>query len=181
MSIAERLQCLSCTSTYALMDPRVDCGCGGLLSVERPAGFAHGIDVRIFDGRLGSRADVDRSGVWRFREAVLAVPETAIVTHPEGGTRLYERPALSSWAGVSRVAFKHEGENPTGSFKDRGMTVAVTQAVRLAQRLAERARVAEVSGGDHDPVRRVPGHVLQQPPNNRLLPSIPEGVVGLGQ
>jgi threonine synthase len=45
-----------------------------------------------------------------------------IVTHPEGGTRLYERQG---------IFFKHEGENPTGSFKDRGMTVAVTQAVRV--------------------------------------------------
>jgi len=131
MSAGERLQCLACAATYEVMDPRIDCGCGGLLSVERPDGFARALDVRTFDGRLGRRADVDRSGVWRFREAVLDVPEPAIVTHPEGGTRLYERAALSSWAGVARVAFKHEGENPTGSFKDRGMTVAVTQAVRL--------------------------------------------------
>jgi threonine synthase len=58
--------------------------------------------------------------VWRFREAVLDVDQ--VVTHPEGGTHLYERNGLF---------FKHEGENPTGSFKDRGMTVAVTQAVRL--------------------------------------------------
>ena len=131
MTIAERLQCLACASTYAILDPRIDCGCGGLLSVERAAGFMRGIETRRFDGRLGSRANVDRSGVWRFREAVMEVGEGAIVTHPEGGTRLYERQALSSWAGVGRVTFKHEGENPTGSFKDRGMTVAVTQAVRL--------------------------------------------------
>src|SRR5213078_3353091 len=51
--------------------------------------------------------------------------------HPEGNTRLYRRDELSRWAGVADLALKHEGENPTGSFKDRGMTVAVTQAVRL--------------------------------------------------
>jgi threonine synthase len=45
-----------------------------------------------------------------------------VITHPEGSTRLYERDG---------VFYKHEGENPTGSFKDRGMTVAVTQAVRI--------------------------------------------------
>jgi threonine synthase len=145
MSVAERLQCPSCSSTYAVTDPRIDCGCGGLLSLERPAGFARGLDVKAFDRRIGSRADVDRSGVWRFREAVLDVPETAIVTHPEGGTRLYERPALSRWAGVSRVSFKHEGENPTGSFKDRGMTVAVTQAVRLGARAVACASTGNTS------------------------------------
>src|SRR5204863_1515772 len=50
------------------------------------------------------------------------------------GTRLYRRPALSEWAGISALEFKHEGENPTGSFKDRGMTVAMTQAVRIGAR-----------------------------------------------
>jgi threonine synthase len=69
------------------------------------------------------------SGVWRFRELLLS-GRGALVSHPEGNTRLYRRDDLSRWAGVSDLALKHEGENPTGSFKDRGMTVAVTQAVR---------------------------------------------------
>ena len=101
MTNSERLQCLACASTYAILDPRIDCGCGGLLSVERAPGFARAIDPRTFDGRLSSRADVDRSGVWRFREAVMDLAAGDIVTHPEGGTRLYERPALSSWAASS--------------------------------------------------------------------------------
>jgi threonine synthase len=98
------------------MEIRYTCDCGGLLSVER-TGL---LDRDSFDDRLTSRADIDRSGVWRFREAVLNVDRA--ITHPEGGTRLYQRQGLF---------FKHEGENPTGSFKDRGMTVAVTQAVRV--------------------------------------------------
>src|SRR5256885_12237551 len=76
----------------------------------------------VFDQRRASRKPIDRSGVWRFREAVLDIEESQIVTHPEGATRMYEREG---------VFFKHEGENPTGSFKDRGMTVAMTQAVRV--------------------------------------------------
>jgi threonine synthase len=52
------------------------------------------------------------------------------VTHPEGNTALYRRDAVAAWTGVDDLALKHEGENPTGSFKDRGMTVAVTQALR---------------------------------------------------
>ena len=113
---AERLQCVTCPHTYDIMEVRYTCDCGGLLSVERP-GI---IDRDAFDDRRTSRADIDRSGVWRFREAVLNLDK--VVTHPEGGTRLYRRKGL---------LFKHEGENPTGSFKDRGMTVAVTQAVRV--------------------------------------------------
>jgi len=74
-----------------------------------------------FDKRRGSLKPIDRSGVWRFREYVLDIDESQIITHPEGATRMYERDG---------IFFKHEGENPTGSFKDRGMTVAITQAVR---------------------------------------------------
>jgi threonine synthase len=55
----------------------------------------------------------------------------AIVSHPEGNTPLLSRPAIDRFAGVEGLQVKHEGHNPTGSFKDRGMTVGVTQAVRL--------------------------------------------------
>ena len=89
----------------------------------------------LFDGRVGVRVDAPaamRSGVWRFREMVLpGVADTAIVTHPEGNTPLLARARVSQWAGVERLFLKHEGHNPTGSFKDRGMTVGVTQAKRI--------------------------------------------------
>ena len=112
-----RLDCITCHRTYDSNQVRYTCDCGGLLEVrhEKPS-----VDRALFDARRASRKTVDQSGVWRFREAVLDVDH--IITHPEGNTRLYER---------NGIFFKHEGENPTGSFKDRGMTVAVTQAVRL--------------------------------------------------
>jgi threonine synthase len=113
----EWLQCIACATRYDALEVRYTCdACGNLLSVERNAIS----DRNAFDDRLTSRANIDRSGVWRFREWVLNLDR--VVTHPEGATRLYERNGLF---------FKHEGENPTGSFKDRGMTVAVTQAVRV--------------------------------------------------
>jgi threonine synthase len=114
--MSEWLQCITCERRYDLMEVRYTCECGELLSIERD----HVIDRDAFDDRRTSRANIDRSGVWRFREGVLNLDR--VVTHPEGGTRLYER---------GGIYFKHEGENPTGSFKDRGMTVAVTQAVRV--------------------------------------------------
>ncbi|HKO01627.1 MAG TPA: pyridoxal-phosphate dependent enzyme, partial [Thermoanaerobaculia bacterium] len=131
----EWLECIACGAQFDALEVHYDCdGCGGLLSLERSAGWASGLGPTFFDARLASRADVDRSGVWRFREAVMNVADDAIVTHPEGGTNLYSRATLSAWGGVEALSFKHEGENPTGSFKDRGMTVAMTQAKRLGAR-----------------------------------------------
>jgi len=80
-----------------------------------------------FDDRLGSVDHPLRSGVWRFRELMPDFPDDVIVSKPEGNTNLYHDARLSDFAGVD-VWFKHEGENPTGSFKDRGMTVGMSHA-----------------------------------------------------
>jgi threonine synthase len=131
-SFHEWLQCIACSTRFDPLEVHYDCDqCGGLLSLERSEGWASGLGPAFFDTRLTSRDDVDRSGVWRFREAVMSVDDDAIVTHPEGGTHLYSRPSLSKWGDVKALSFKHEGENPTGSFKDRGMTAATTQARRV--------------------------------------------------
>jgi len=130
--MSEWLQCVGCGRRFASSDVRYTCECGELLSVERDAMPKR----EIFDARLSSRRAIDRSGVWRFREAVLDVDENEIVTHPEGATRLYER---------GGIFFKHEGENPTGSFKDRGMTVAMTQARRLGARAVACASTGNTS------------------------------------
>jgi threonine synthase len=90
----------------------------------------------VFDARRTSRKPIDQSGVWRFREAILEIDESKIITHPEGATRMYERDG---------IFFKHEGENPTGSFKDRGMTVAITDAVRLGARAVACASTGNTS------------------------------------
>ena len=92
---------------------------------------------RIFDERLHSFAPEDRSGVWRFRELLLPLPAVAPVARPEGSTNLYPvgrahgavgHANIGTFAGVDHLWIKHEGENPTGSFKDRGMTVGVSMA-----------------------------------------------------
>lgn len=81
------------------------------------------------------------SGVWRFGE-LIAPWITAPVSLHEGNTPLYAAPSVAAWAGAS-VTLKHEGMNPTGSFKDRGMTVAMSQA-----RAAGFRRVACASTGN---------------------------------
>ncbi|HUE75383.1 MAG TPA: threonine synthase [Chloroflexota bacterium] len=86
------------------------------------------ISRSTFDKRLGSRDILDQSGVWRFRELVYSQAGEAAVTAPVGNTNLYSSDRVSAWTGAPGLRMKHEGENPTGSFKDRGMTVGVTHA-----------------------------------------------------
>ena len=126
----ERIECIVCGSRYGIDEVRLKCECGGLLAVERDGIYDHD----AADDRGTSRVPIDRSGVWRFREGVFNVDKA--VTHPEGATRLYEREG---------ILYKHEGENPTGSFKDRGMTVAVTHAKRVGARAVACASTGNTS------------------------------------
>jgi threonine synthase len=66
--------------------------------------------------------------LWRYRELLPFTEHAEPVTLREGGTPLLDCPALAAWAGVRRVLVKVEGANPTGSFKDRGMTLGVSIA-----------------------------------------------------
>lgn len=126
------LVCATCGARHPWNSPRVQCECGGLLDVVQAPSFRGGELRDRFDARLREpeRHRAGESGVWRYNELVLPGPGP-IVSHPEGNTPLYRREAVSTYAGVLDLALKHEGQNPTGSFKDRGMTVAVTRAVRL--------------------------------------------------
>ncbi len=146
MSVSWHLRCVRCEATYAGLDPRYTCTCGGTLDVVHDLSRLEPLGRDLldrWDARLTSREPVDRSGVWRFRELVLPVDPGAIVTKPEGGTNLYDSARLAKWTGVDRLLLKHEGENPTGSFKDRGMTSGMTVA-----RLLGRTRVACASTGN---------------------------------
>jgi len=80
------------------------------------------------------RRGVLASGVWRYREAVLPTAGEHILSYPEGNTPLLASAPVARWAGAPELLLKHEGQNPTGSFKDRGMTVGVTQARRVKAR-----------------------------------------------
>ncbi len=126
-------RCNSCGATYEVSDPHPQCGsCNGLLDLVQPAPNLSGPRLRkVFDDRLGTTRGPFASGVWRFGEIVLNDAIDEAVTQPEGNTPLIARSRISRWAGVDDLLLKHEGHNPTGSFKDRGMTVAVTQARRL--------------------------------------------------
>ena len=143
-------RCEACGATYDARDLRTACDCGGLLAVEHDAPALRGAALRaLFDGRrlpphgaMGAAA----SGVWRFRELVMPdAGDAAIVSQPEGNTPLVARRRVTEWAGAEALLLKHEGHNPTGSFKDRGMTVALTQAARGGARAAACASTGNTS------------------------------------
>ena len=91
-----------------------------------------------------SNAKLDQSGVWRYREIIPFLDNyDSVVSLREGNTPLLDAPRAAAYAGLDRLVFKHQGFNPTGSFKDNGMTCGATQAVRLGMK-----RVACVSTGN---------------------------------
>jgi threonine synthase len=107
------LACIECGDTFPPFDAvRYTCdACDGLL------------EVRYAD--LPTFADFDGRSVWRYADA-LPLPEG--VSLPEGDTPLHRVPRIRESVGVAGLRVKHEGMNPTGSFKDRGMTVGVAVA-----------------------------------------------------
>ena len=144
--MSSSLQCIDCAQQYPVERVVYTCErCGGALDVAHDFSAARQSLTRaLFDSRLGSLNAPYSSGVWRFKELVYPdIDDAAIVTRGEGNTNLYNLPRLADYAGVDTLLLKHEGENPTGSFKDRGMTSGVTHARRLGVR-----RVACASTGN---------------------------------
>ena len=144
------VRCADCGATLPTTTAHSTCAnCGGLLAVEhQPA--QRGEELRaLFDERaakIGRTARaLERSGVWRFREIVLDATDAEIVSQPEGNTPLFEREAVAAFSGVRSVLMKHEGHNPSSSFKDRGMTAAVTQAKRIGARAVACASTGNTS------------------------------------
>jgi len=123
------------------------CGdCDSLLDLRHREPIERGASLReLWSRRRQSDVPADVSGVWRFREIVLPGAEADAVNQQEGNTPLSLRPPIAVWAGVDALFVKHEGHNPTGSFKDRGMTVGVTQARRIGARAVACASTGNTS------------------------------------
>jgi threonine synthase len=82
----------------------------------------------IWRERRSSTLPEDVSGVWRFRDLLPRVAREHVVTMSEGNTPLVELPKAARNLGIARVLAKHQGMNPTGSFKDTGVSVAISMA-----------------------------------------------------
>jgi threonine synthase len=124
------VRCIACGREHPLREANDMClDCGSLLEVQHPLeALKETITREWVAERYTSRAFPNQSGVWRWRELVAPFPDETLVTRREGNTNLYEDDRLARYTGVDNLWLKHEGENPTGSFKDRGMTVGITHA-----------------------------------------------------
>ena len=167
------LKCILCDSLFPGQELRYRCDCGGTLDVITTlAGATRDPLLEIFDERRASFAPADVSGVWRFRELVLPLQPDEVVTRGEGNSTLFDASGLAGFTGIEDFRLKHEGENPTGSFKDRGMTVGVSIAKRLGCE-----RVACASTGNTSASRAA--YAAQA--GMRAFVFIPQGKVAFGK
>jgi threonine synthase len=139
-----RLRCLECGKNYAL-EARYACDCGGSLEAVQDLEAARGkVSWELFDERL--RREPFGSGVWRYKDLVLPeAKDGEIVSRQEGNTRIYSSRLVEEFTGAKNVFLKHEGENPTGSFKDRGITVGITVARMLGMKTVACASTGNTS------------------------------------
>jgi threonine synthase len=123
------LRCIGCSTAPATATQDFRCpNCGDLyeLIYDWSTTDAHKLKSLWHDRRTSPLA-ADQSGVWRFRELLPALRDQPI-TLREGNTPVYELHSCARIAGVDHLYAKHQGMNPTGSFKDTGMTVAASFA-----------------------------------------------------
>ena len=145
---AAELVCFNdgCRARYAITEVLYSCPkCGGLMEAAYGGPtLAPEFLKKTFRERRMSNAPLDQSGVWRYRELFPFLEDySSVVTLREGNTPLLDAPIAAKYGGLFKLTFKHQGFNPTGSFKDNGMTCGVAQAVRLGMK-----RVACVSTGN---------------------------------
>jgi len=139
-----------CGTTVDLADTAFQCPkCGGLLDVAYdwnrlpvPASLKH------FESKWANRHDpLDFSGVWRFRELFPFAPDAKIVTIGEGQTLCQQADVVAQYCGMKpgNTYLQYEGMNPSGSFKDNGMTAAFTHAQTVGARRAACASTGNTS------------------------------------
>jgi threonine synthase len=139
-SHVSRLRCIGCGTITDQADQDFRCGnCGDLFEVfypewtnpasQKAAGLEPASLMQLWMGRRSSFLPIDTSGVWRFREMLPSLKAGhEPITLREGNTPLYELPGCARAAGVNALLAKHQGMNPTASFKDTGMTTAASFA-----------------------------------------------------
>ena len=178
MTMISKLKSIHSGKEYPLDDVRFTSDDGELLDVVHDFEAIkqkHKISKEYFSKKRSLINDQPSGGVWHFKELVLPeIHDEYIVSKQEGNTRLYRSKKISSWLGLKADKFflKHEGENPTGSFKDRGMTVAITMAKHLKQKAVTCASTGNTSASlaAYASEADLPGIVL-----------IPKGNVAVGK
>lgn len=128
-------RCVSptCNATYSVDEVHVRCPqCGSLLDIDYEWDrLPVPRSLRDFEAKWNERLDpLAFSGVWRFHELLPYAPRDKVVTIGEGQTLLQKADKVAEYVGVSagNLLLQYEGMNPSGSFKDNGMTAAFTHA-----------------------------------------------------
>ncbi len=114
------LECVSCGTTARPDGRETVCACGQPWLVRYPSRQA---------GERTRSGSPDARGMWRFRKFLPLGPGEEPVTLGEGDTPLLPIPRMAQQLGLPNALLKEEGVNPTGSFKARGLSAAITRAV----------------------------------------------------
>ena len=118
-------ECINCGTHYPTDEIIYFCKkCGDILEIK----LDYDITKEVLKKSNWKKTPLS---VWRYRDLMPVTDTGRIVTLGEGGTGLHQCKRLGKALGLRQLFVKNEGENPTGSFKDRGMTVGVTKALEL--------------------------------------------------
>jgi len=132
------LKCIGCGKEYSPEKIVYTCPiCDDILSVE--------YRYQEIPSNLDKKWRKRPLSVWRYREILPITDQSKIVTMGEGGTKLHKCQRVAEMLGLKELYAKNEGENPTGSFKDRGMTVGVTKALELGAKIVACASTGNTS------------------------------------
>lgn len=160
------LRCIECGHQHDMARPAYSCSkCGNLLEVK--------LDVRSSRERLAKANHLQRPlSVWRYRELIPIGERSKAYSLDEGGTQLIKCDRLGAEIGAKDLWIKFDGTNPTGSFKDRGMTVGISKARELGMRTVTCASTGNTSAS----LAAYAGLA-----GLRCVVLIPEGKVALGK
>lgn len=139
-----------CGATYDVGEVRTSCDkCGALLDINYDWDSLPVPDsLSWFEKKWARRNEpLEKSGVWRFRELLPFAPDDKIVTVGEGQTPLHASPLVDQYIGMKadRIRLQYEGMNPSGSFKDNGMTAAFSHAHMIGAKRAACASTGNTS------------------------------------
>ncbi|WP_423793450.1 threonine synthase [Methanocaldococcus indicus] len=156
-------RCIECGKEYNVNEVVYTCECGGLLEIIYDYDSIE-LDRDSFKGR--------EFGVWRYIELLPVKDKDKIVSLKEGNTPLYRCKNLEKELGIKELYVKNEGANPTGSFKDRGMTVGVSLANVLGVDVVGCASTGNTSASLA---------AYSAKANKKCIVLLPEGKVALGK
>ena len=133
------MRCIECGRSHDMDRPVYACSsCGNLLEIQMDAGEA---------AKRLERSDYSKRpiSVWKYRDLLPIESKSDIISLREGGTPLFQCRRLGMKLGLKNLHVKFDGMNPTGSFKDRGMTVGITKAKELGMKTVTCASTGNTS------------------------------------